>query len=211
MAFRLLDFGIPDYDSNVEVLYQRAVEKGESHFIGDKEFIVYEAGTTNMLLILCFEFDVDGETPKNVIAHTFLKNEVRWQGTIETTNTQSFFYDGQNKWPVEVIHPIEAQQKIWTPMLYIDKMDFSKNESVFASVESGIRAIDNDVKVIAKIGKITPIALSQLWIYSLVELWIGEKRLYAPVPREHIEDHIMDWQEGVWCEISGKLSLMKVW
>ena len=30
MAFRMSDFGIPNYDTNVNVLYKNAVEHGES-------------------------------------------------------------------------------------------------------------------------------------------------------------------------------------
>lgn len=210
MAFRLLDFGIPDFDTNVNVLYKQAIEKGTSYFIGEKEYVVYDAGA-KLVLVFCFEFAEDGETPVNVTAHTFLNNEVRWQGKVQATAEGAFFSDDTKKLPVEVIHALEDDIITWIPMLYVDAMDFSKNESVFAQVESDIVALGDGVRLVARIGKITPIIISQLWVYSIVEVIVGRQRLYCPVPREKLEEQLSACSEGVWCEIHGHLSLMKDW
>ena len=82
MAFRMSDFGIPNYDTNVNVLYKNAVEHGESIPCGDEEYIRYRMSGTPLVVVLRFAFEKDGETPKNVIAHTFLENDVRWQSGV---------------------------------------------------------------------------------------------------------------------------------
>lgn len=211
MAFKLLDFGIPNYESNVKVLYQQAIENGKSYFIDDKEFVVYQAGHTKLLLVLCFDFAEDGETPINVVAHTFLDNEVRWHGTLQVTENGVFFDDGKQLLPVEVVHTPKDTIHTWLPMLYVDAIDFKKNESVFIPFESAFVVEDKAVQVVARLGKITPVVLSQLWVYSIVELFVGDRQLYCPVPRELIEEQMASFQEGTWCRIKGQLSLMKDW
>ena len=60
MAFRLMDFGIPNFDTNVDYLYKTAVEHGESHVCDKEEYLVYRMADTPMLVVLRFQFEVDG-------------------------------------------------------------------------------------------------------------------------------------------------------
>ena len=111
MAFRMSDFGIPNYDTNVNVLYKNAVEHGESIPCGDEEYIRYRMSGTPLVVVLRFAFEKDGETPKNVIAHTFLENDVRWQsGVAEISGSQARVDRAENTLTAELVNPGAAGQ-----------------------------------------------------------------------------------------------------
>ena len=135
MAFRMSDFGIPNYDTNVNVLYKNAVEHGESIPCGDEEYIRYRMSGTPLVVVLRFAFEKDGETPKNVIAHTFLENDVRWQrGVAETSDSQARVERAGNTLTAELVNPGAAGQG-YSPMLYADSVRFGKTrEDLQASI-----------------------------------------------------------------------------
>ena len=156
MAFRMSDFGIPNYDTNVNVLYKNAVEHGESIPCGDEEYIRYRMSGTPLVVVLRFAFEKDGETPKNVIAHTFLENDVRWQsGVAEISGSQARVDRAGNTLTAELVNPGAAGQG-YSPMLYADSVRFGKTrEDLQASIflQEGILTPDpkGGVQLLARV------------------------------------------------------------
>ena len=110
MAFRMSDFGIPNYDTNVNVLYKNAVEHGESIPCGDEEYIRYRmSGTPSSSC--CALPSKKTAKPENVIAHTFLENDVRWQsGVAEISGSQARVDRAGNTLTAELVNPGAAGQ-----------------------------------------------------------------------------------------------------
>lgn len=216
MAFRMSDFGIPNYDTNVNVLYKNAVEHGESIPCGDEEYIRYRMSGTPLVVVLRFAFEKDGETPKNVIAHTFLENHVRWQsGVAEISDSQARVERAGNALTAELINPGAAGQG-YSPMLYADSVRFGKTrEDLQTSIflQEGILTPDpkGGVQLLARVKKITPVMKSQLWLFSAVELALDAGSIFVPVSRDIMEKQLAVASVGDLCVLTGQLSLLKDW
>ena len=216
MAFRMSDFGIPNYDTNVNVLYKNAVEHGESIPCGDEEYIRYRMSGTPLVVVLRFAFEKDGETPKNVIAHTFLENDVRWQsGVAEISGSQARVDRAGNTLTAELVNPGAAGQG-YSPMLYADSVRFGKTrEDLQASIflQEGILTPDpkGGVQLLARVKKITPVMKSQLWLFSAVELALDAGSVFVPVSRDIMEKQLASASVGDLCVLTGQLSLLKDW
>ena len=216
MAFRMSDFGIPNYDTNVNVLYKNAVEHGESIPCGDEEYIRYRMSGTPLVVVLRFAFEKDGETPKNVIAHTFLENDVRWQsGVAEISGSQARVDRAGNALTAELVNPGAAGQG-YSPMLYADSVRFGKTrEDLQASIflQEGILTPDpkGGVQLLARVKKITPVMKSQLWLFSAVELALDAGSIFVPVSRDIMEEQLAAASVGDLCVLTGQLSLLKDW
>lgn len=216
MAFRMSDFGIPNYDTNVNVLYKNAVEHGESIPCGDEEYIRYRMSGTPLVVVLRFAFEKDGETPKNVIAHTFLENDVRWQsGVAEISGSQARVDRAGNTLTAELVNPGAAGQG-YSPMLYADSVRFGKTrEDLQASIflQEGILTPDpkGGVQLFARVKKITPVMKSQLWLFSAVELALDAGSIFVPVSRDIMEKQLAAARVGDLCVLTGQLSLLKDW
>lgn len=216
MAFRMSDFGIPNYDTNVNVLYKNAVEHGESIPCGDEEYIRYRMSGTPLVVVLRFAFEKDGETPKNVIAHTFLENDVRWQsGVAEISDSQARVDRAGNALTAELVNPGAAGQG-YSPMLYADSVRFGKTrEDLQASIflQGGILTPDpkGGVQLLARVKKITPVMKSQLWLFSAVELALDAGSIFVPVSRDIMEKQLAAARVGDLCVLTGQLSLLKDW
>ena len=216
MAFRMSDFGIPNYDTNVNVLYKNAVEHGESIPCGDEEYIRYRMSGTPLVVVLRFAFEKDGETPKNVIAHTFLENDVRWQsGVAEISGSQARVDRAGNALTAELVNPGAAGQG-YSPMLYADSVRFGKTrEDLQASIflQEGILTPDpkGGVLLLARVNKITPVMKSQLWLFSAVELALDAGSIFVPVSRDIMEEQLAAASVGDLCVLTGQLSLLKDW
>ena len=216
MAFRMSDFGIPNYDTNVNVLYKNAVEHGESIPCGDEEYIRYRMSGTPLVVVLRFAFEKDGETPKNVIAHTFLENDVRWQsGVAETSDSQARVDRAGNTLIAELVNPGAAGQG-YSPMLYADSVRFGKTrEDLQASIflQEGILTPDpkGGVQLLARVKKITPVMKSQLWLFSAVELALDAGSIFVPVSRDIMEKQLAAASVSDLCVLTGQLSLLKDW
>lgn len=216
MAFRMSDFGIPNYDTNVNVLYKNAVEHGESIPCGDEEYIRYRMSGTPLVVVLRFAFEKDGETPKNVIAHTFLENDVRWQsGVAEISGSQARVDRAGNTLTAELVNPGAAGQG-YSPMLYADSVRFGKTrEDLQASIflQEGILTPDpkGGVQLLARVKKITPVMKSQLWLFSAVELALDAGSIFVPVSRDIMEKQLVAASVGDLCVLTGQLSLLKDW
>lgn len=216
MAFRMSDFGIPNYDTNVNVLYKNAVEHGESIPCGDEEYIRYRMSGTPLVVVLRFAFEKDGETPKNVIAHTFLENDVRWQsGVAEISGSQARVDRAGNTLTAELVNPGAAGQG-YSPMLYADSVRFGKTrEDLQASIflQEGILTPDpkGGVQLLARVKKITPVMKSQLWLFSAVELALDAGSIFVPVSRDIMEKQLAAARVGDLCVLTGQLSLLKDW
>lgn len=216
MAFRMSDFGIPNYDTNVNVLYKNAVEHGESIPCGDEEYIRYRMSGTPLVVVLRFAFEKDGETPKNVIAHTFLENDVRWQsGVAEISGSQARVDRAGNTLTAELVNPGAAGQG-YSPMLYADSVRFGKTrEDLQASIflQEGILTPDpkGGVQLLARVKKIAPVMKSQLWLFSAVELALDAGSIFVPVSRDIMEKQLATASVGDLCVLTGQLSLLKDW
>ena len=216
MAFRMSDFGIPNYDTNVNVLYKNAVEHGESIPCGDEEYIRYRMSGTPLVVVLRFAFEKDGETPKNVIAHTFLENDVRWQsGVAEISGSQARVDRAGNALTAELVNPGAAGQG-YSPMLYADSVRFGKTrEDLQASIflQEGILTPDpkGGVQLLARVKKITPVMKSQLWLFSAVELALDAGSIFVPVSRDIMEKQLAAASVGDLFVLTGQLSLLKDW
>ena len=216
MAFRMSDFGIPNYDTNVNVLYKNAVEHGESIPCGDEEYIRYRMSGTPLVVVLRFAFEKDGETPKNVIAHTFLENDVRWQsGVAEISDSQARVDRAGNALTAELVNPGAAGQG-YSPMLYADSVRFGKTrEDLQASIflQEGILTPDpkGGVQLLARVKKITPVMKSQLWLFSAVELALDAGSIFVPASRAIMENQLAAAGVGDLCVLTGQLSLLKDW
>lgn len=216
MAFRMSDFGIPNYDTNVNVLYKNAVEHGESIPCGDEEYIRYRMSGTPLVVVLRFAFEKDGETPKNVIAHTFLENDVRWQsGVAEISGSQARVDRAGNTLTAELVNPGAAGQG-YSPMLYADSVRFGKTrEDLQASIflQEGILTPDpkGGVQLLARVKKITPVMKSQLWLFSAVELALDAGSIFVPVSRDIMGKQLAAASVGDLCVLTGQLSLLKDW
>ena len=216
MAFRLEDFGIPAYDTNVNFLYKHAVETGESISVGDEEYVVAKVGDTPVQLVLRFGFENDGETPKEVVAHTFLKNPVRWEeGIKEEGEGRALVQKGAAWLRAEVIND-SAQGKGYTPMIYPEKIGFGKTPLAAGCeglMQEGVLApgIDGAVSLLARVVHVQPIIMSKLWVFSVVELALDEGSLFVPVARDVMEGMLKECTEGDLCYLSGPLTLKKTW
>ena len=216
MAFRMSDFGIPNYDTNVNVKYKNAVEHGESIPCGDEEYIRYRMSGTPLVVVLRFAFEKDGETPKNVIAHTFLENDVRWQsGVAESSGSQARVDRAGNTLTAELVNPGAAGQG-YSPMLYVDSVRFGKTrEDLQASIflQEGILTPDpkGGVQLLARVKKITPVMKSQLWLFSAVELALDAGSIFVPVSRDIMEKQLAAASVADLCVLTGQLSLLKDW
>ncbi|MDO4280544.1 MAG: hypothetical protein Q4C56_02835 [Peptococcaceae bacterium] len=213
MAFNLSAFGIPNYDTNVNVLYQHAVEHGESTVYEGGEYVMSPIAKTPVRLLLDFVYERDGETPKSVIAHTFLENAVRWplarlQGAGDARTVQC----GRARVHAELVNPQAAGEALM-PMLYADRVEFSASKPIHAELAllaEQLVAKEEGVVLLSEVRSVQPVILSKLWIFSVVELALQEGSIFLPVARDTMERQLAECQVGSTCYVQGQLSLMKV-
>lgn len=215
MAFRMSDFGIPNYDTNVNVLYQNAVEHGESVVCGEEEYLVYQMPGTPLLVVLRFSYGEDGETPEKVVAHTFLDNDAHWQeGVQEGAAGQAILPTNAGWLKAEVINPT-ASGHGYTPMLFAESVRFGENALLsarLAGLEEGVLTPNQEgVALLAKILRVQPVVKSGLWLFSAVTLQLAEGTLSVPVSRDIMEPLLKTCSEGGLCHVTGGLSLLKDW
>lgn len=216
MAFRLSDFGIPNYDTNVNVLYKNAVEHGESVRCGAEEYVLYHMKETPLMVVLRFIFKEDGETPEHVVAHTFLDNAVRWQEGVQTgTEGRALVLRGSGWLKAEVVNPSAAGSD-YTPMLFADSVRFGPTRlTVGADMVQPegvlVPAGGEDVQLLARVVSVKPVVMSKLWLFSVVELALDQGHLCVPVSRDVLEKQLSVCNEGDLCFLSGKLSLLRAW
>lgn len=216
MAFRMSDFGIPNYDTNVNVLYQNAVAHGESILCGEEEYLHYRLGKTPLVAVLRFIFEADGETPKHVTAHTFLENDVRWcTGVTPDTTDSARVTRGDHVLNAELINPT-ATGDAYTPMLFADSVRFGADRAaVEASIflQEGVLTPNPEggVALMARVQRITPVAMSGLWLFSVVELALTDGSIALPVCRDIMEKQLASANIGALCAVRGSLSLLRDW
>lgn len=217
MAFRLSDFGIPNYDSNVNVLYKNAVEHGDSVLCGNEEYVIYRMGNTPIETVLRFTYKEDGETPENVVAHTFLDNAVRWrEGVQENSGEQALVMRDGGWLKAEVINP-SASGSGYTPMLFADAVRFGPTHLTVGAetlMQEGALVPDprGGVELLARVVSVKPVVMSRLWLFSMVELALDkEGRIFVPVSRDIMEKQLSTCKEGALCYLNGILSLRKEW
>lgn len=216
MAFRLSDFGIPNYDTNVNVLYKNAVEHGKSIICGEEEYVVYRMGNTPVIVVLRFSFKDDGETPENVVAHTFLDNPVRWQNGIQCDDAGQALVMRDGAWlKAEVINPSAAGTS-YVPMLFADVARFGPTRLTVGAdmiMPEGqlMPSAEGGVELLGRIKSIKPVIMSKLWLFSVIELQLGDAEIFAPVSRDILEKQMSVCNEGDLCHITGSLSLLKSW
>lgn len=214
MAFRLIDFGIPGYDTNVNVLYKHTVETGESHICGDEEYMVAHIADTPVELVLRFSFEEDGQTPKEVIAHTFLDNPTRWQEGIKEEGEQAKITRGAVTLTAEIINPT-ALGTAYKPMLYPKKVGFGTNAFEAGCEKLMLEGVmvpkGDEVELLARVKHVQPIVLSTLWVFSVVELETAEGNSFVPVSRDVLEKMLDACNVGDLCYVCGPLSLEKTW
>lgn len=216
MAFRLSDFGIPNYDTNVNVLYKNAVEHGQSIVCGEEEYVVYRIGKTPVVVVLRFVFGDDGETPEHVTAHTFMENAVRWHDGIQCDEQGQALVMSEGAWlKAEVINP-NAAGKEYIPMLFADVARFGPTRLTAGAdmlVPEGklTPSAEGGVELLARVKSIKPIVMSKLWLFSVIELQLGDGEIFVPVSRDILEKQISVCNEGALCYATGSLSLMKTW
>lgn len=217
MAFRLSDFGIPNYDTNVNVLYKNAVEHGRSVLCGAEEYVIYRLGDTPMETVLRFDFENDGETPRNVTAHTFLDSAVRWQdGVQENADGQALVMRGGVWLHAEVINP-GAPGGAYAPMLFADVARFGPTRLTVGAdmiVQEGALVPNSagGVSLLARVRAIKPVVQSQLWLFSVVTLALDDgSTIVVPVSRDILEKQLADANVDALCRVEGSLSLRKDW
>lgn len=216
MAFRLSDFGIPNYDTNVNVLYKNAVEHGQSIACGDEEYVVYRIGHTPVVVVLRFVYENDGETPEQVTAHTFMENTVRWQDGIQCDEKGQALVMSEGAWlKAEVINPNAAGQE-YIPMLFADVARFGPTRLTAGAdmlMPEGqlTPSAEGGVELLARVKSIKPIVMSKLWLFSVIELQLGDQEIFVPVSRDILEKQMSACNEGALCYVTGSLSLMKTW
>lgn len=216
MAFRLSDFGIPNYDTNVNVLYKNAVAYGESVRCGAEEYVLYHMKDTPLMVVLRFLFKEDGETPERVIAHTFLDNAVHWQdGVQEGNDARALILRGGAWLKAEIINPSAAGSS-YTPMLFADSVRFGPTRlTVGADMVQPegvlVPAGGDNMQLLARVVRVQPVVMSKLWLFSVVELALDEGTLCVPVSRDVLEKQLSVCNEGDLCFVSGQLSLLKAW
>lgn len=220
MAFRLMDFGIPNFDTNVDFLYKTAIEHGTSYLYDQEEYVVYRLNDTPALVVLHFTFEADGETPKECVAHTFLDNDICWQDSVETTA------DGKNilthaGWqvPVEIINE-SIPGATYIPMLFADDVCFGGNRfevRAKLSVQEGVLMPMDDgrVQLMARIESVKPIIMSKLWMFSVLRLKLEDGTDHGVVEvvigRDMMEKEIQACEVGGYCFLHGPMALMKAW
>lgn len=220
MAFRLMDFGIPNFDTNVDFLYKTAIEHGTSYIYDQEEYVVYRLNDTPALVVLHFTFEADGETPKECVAHTFLDNEVRWQDALSVAadGTTMLTHAGWTV-PVEVINA-SVEGNTYVPMLFADDVCFGGNRfevRANLSVQEGalMPMEDGRVQLFARIEGVTPIIMSKLWMFSVLRLKLEDGTDHGTVEvvvgRDMLEKHIQDCEVGGYCFLHGPMALMKLW
>ena len=220
MAFRLMDFGIPNFDSNVDFLYKKAVEHGTSYICGDEEYLVYRLNDTPALIVLHFIFEADGETPKKCIAHTFLENTIHWEDPVVIgENGEATITHADWTVPAEVINA-NAEGHAYSPMLYADEVRFGQNRlevRANLSVKEGalMPLEDGTVQLLARIEEVTPVIMSKLWMFSVIRLKLedGQKDscIELIVGRDEMENKIQYCDRGSYCYLKGPLVLLKDW
>ena len=216
MAFRLSDFGIPSFDTNVDYLYKHAVEHGESIPCGEEEFVVYRMQDTPFMVVLRFAFEADGETPRAVTAHTFLDNPVRWQEGVKASGGGRALVMLGGAWIAAELINEGAGGAAFMPMLYADAIRFGQTRLAVGAdmlMPEGELAPDlgGGVQALARVRSVKPVVVGKLWLFSVVELALGEGSLFVPVSRDVMEPRIHDCSEGALCYINGSLSLMADW
>lgn len=216
MAFRMSDFGIPNYDTNVNVLYKNAVAHGESVVCGKEEYLFYHMAGTPLVVVLRFQFREDGETPAQVIAHTFLENDIHWaQDSIrEAGDGQAVVLHDGNQLEAEVVNPTAAGAG-YTPMLFAESLAFGADaiaEASDAERTAGVmEELNKGVALLAKVTQVQPVVKSGLWLFSVVTLALNEGSIAMPVSRDIMEAQLKDCKKGDYCYVKGMLSLLKDW
>lgn len=217
MAFRLMDFGIPNFDTNVDYLYKTAVEHGESHVCDNEEYLVYRMSDTPMLVVLRFQFEEDGETPANVVAHTFLDSDVRWfeNGVLSEDSQGASVLDVDLWKKAEIINPT-AQGNCYIPMMFPDQVKFGRTpiscDADYTYTEGQFVVGDGEIlKLLARVESVTPMIVSKLWLFSVVRLKTEYGVLDVTVGRDTMEKQLDFCNVGDLCFIQGPLSLMKTW
>lgn len=217
MAFRLSDFGIPSFDTNVDFLYKRAVAQGESVLCGDEEFVVYHMPETPFMVVLRFEFESDGETPQHVTAHTFLDNPVRWQEGVKAAGDGRALVMRGGAWLQAELINGEAEGPAFMPMLYADAIRFGASRLAVGAdmlMQEGVLAPDlgGGVQLLARVAHVQPVVVGKLWLFSVVTLTLSDgTALCVPVSRDVMEPRIHDCSEGALCYVNGSLALMRDW
>ena len=217
MAFRLMDFGIPNFDTNVDYLYKTAVEHGESHVCGNEEYLVYRMNHTPMLVVLRFQFEEDGETPANVIAHTVLDSALRWPREMvqSVEGDHVVIMDGGMWFNAELINP-SAEGDEYIPTIYPDQVKFGRTpiscDADYTYTEGKfVPGTDGNVQLLARVEAVTPMIVSKLWLFSVVRLKTEKGLIDVTVGRDAMEKQLDFCNVGDLCFIQGPLSLMKTW
>ena len=217
MAFRLMDFGIPNFDTNVDYLYKTAVEHGESHVCDKEEYLVYRMADTPMLVVLRFQFEADGETPANVIAHTFLDSNLRWSKDMVqlTDGDRATVMLGGMWFNAEVINP-SAQGNAFMPTIFPEQVKFGRTpiscDADYTYTEGKVvPGSESNVQLLARVESITPQIVSKLWLFSVVRLKTENGSIDITVSRDALEKHLDFCNVGDLCFVQGPLSLMETW
>ena len=216
MAFRLMDFGIPNFDTNVNYLYKTTVEHGESHVCGDEEYLVYRMSDTPMIVVLRFQFEEDGDTPKSVVAHTFMDNDIRWKEGVQLSEGGNAVIMNDGMWlKAEVVNP-SASGDTFIPMLFADSVKFGRTpiscDADYTYTEGKlVPGADGGVQLLARVERVTPMIVSKLWLFSVVRLQVGDGFIEVPVGRDDMEKQLDFCNVGDLCFVQGPLALMKTW
>lgn len=215
MAFRLLDLGIPEYDTNVKALYTHAVTHGRSHLAADQEYVEDAVGKTDARVILHYYYEDDGETPREVEAHTFLNSASRWPSSALAAEGHEIMLDGACL-PAEVINA--TLPTAWLmPMLWADQVTFAMEAAAFGldgtQAKLGRAFLgDEGIRITARVADIRPQVTSGLWLFSAVEMELaGGGRLVMPVSRDEMEDQLAASDIGGFVQAQGKLSVRYLW
>ena len=70
---------------------------------------------------------------------------------------------------------------------------------------------EGGVELLGRIKSIKPVIMSKLWLFSVIELQLGDAEIFAPVSRDILEKQMSVCNEGDLCHITGSLSLLKSW
>lgn len=218
MAFRLLDLGIPNFDTNVNVLYRHAVEHGKSHLLPGEEYVVDRIGKSDAVVILHYLYEDDGETPRAVEAHTFIESDCRWQdASVRAEGRACSLEPGSELLPVELINGGAAGSGVLIPILYADEVTFALHAADLGISEQDaacgrLLAAGEDVCLTAQVADIRPQIVSGIWLYSTVRLCLAEGRgIVMPVCRDTMDDQLAQSEAGGWVRVRGKLSARYLW
>lgn len=215
MAFRLLELGIPNYDTNVKALYTHAVDHGKSYLGGGQEYVEDAVGKTDARLILHYYFEDDGETPQSVEAHTFVTSACRLPAAALDAGSSELVLDG-SRLPVDVVNASLASDRLM-PMLWADRVTFSMEAAAFGLDGTGAALgrclLDGDgIRITARVADIRPQVTGGLWLFSAVDLELaGGGRLVMPVGRDDMEDQLAASDIGGFVQAHGSLSVRYLW